>query len=160
MCLYDQCRMRILHSEPRLNPTSPLTTCFVRRIAVPGMVFLLVLAANSGAFAAHCGGFPKGWKSAETQAANTLSDVLNVAGSERPTAPSPAPCKCVGASCHPAAPSPAPERGGVSTVQIRAILDHPPLVKSDRAVSEFPETVNSTLRYQVVFGVLRPPCGV
>ena len=160
MCLYDQYRIRILRSESRLNSTSSLTTCFVRRIAVSGMVLLLVLAANTGALAAQCGGFPKGWKSAETQAVSSLSDVLNVAGSERPTAPSPVPCKCIGASCHPAAPSPAPERGGVSTVQIRAILDHAPLVKSDRSVPEFPQTVNSMLRYEVVLGVLRPPCGV
>ncbi len=160
MCLYDQLRIRILHSESRLNHTSSLTTCFVRRIAVSGMVLLLVLVANTGAFAAQCGGFPKGWKSAETQSASTLSHVLSLAGSEQPTAPSPAPCKCTGASCSPAAPSPAPERGAVPTVQIRSILDHAPLVKADRSVSEFPQTVHSTLRYDVVFGVLRPPCGV
>ena len=129
-------------------------------MAVSGMVFLLVLAANTGAFAAHCGGFPKGWKSAETQSDNTLSDVVSLVGSEQPTAPSPVPCKCIGASCHPAAPSPAPERGVVSQVQIRAILDRTPLVKSDRSAPEFPQTVNSMLRYEVVFGVLRPPCGV
>ena len=143
-----------------MSHPSSLTTCFVRRIAVSGMVFVLALAANSGAFAAHCGGFPKGWKPAESQAVSTLSHVLSLTGSERPTAPSPAPCQCTGASCSPAAPSPAPERGVVTTIQLRAILDLSPLVKSDRSVPEFPQTVYSTLRYEVVFGVLRPPCGV
>lgn len=143
-----------------MKPNSQMTINFVRRLAVLGVVFLLGLSANSGLFAAQCGGLPKGWKPAEIQAVTTDSDVTDIGNSQRPTAPAPAPCKCTGASCSPAAPSPAPERGVVSVVQVEAILGRSPIVKSVRATSEFSNAVNSTLRYEVVLGVFRPPCGI
>ena len=129
---------------------------FVRRLAVSGTVFLLVLAAHSGVFAAQCGGLPKGWKPAEMQASSTPADAVP----QQPASPVPAPCQCRGASCHPAAPSPAPERGVVSSVSIEAILDRTPSLKPVRSASGFPATVNSMLRYEVVLGLFRPPCGV
>ena len=132
---------------------------FVRRLAVSGTVFLMLLVAQSGVFAAQCGGLPKGWKPAEMQAGHTLADAMSLASPQRPAAPAPTPCQCFGASCHPAAPSPAPERGVVS-VQIEAILDRTPSLKTVRSASKFPAAVNSMLRYEVVLGVFRPPCGV
>ena len=152
--------VRLLRSEFRLNPSLHTTMNFVRRLAVSGMVFLLGLAANSGVFAAQCGGLPKGWKPAETQASSTPVDVMNFAGAERPASPAPAPCQCRGASCHPAAPAPAPERGVVLSVSIDAMLDRSMCREPVRISPEFPATVNSMLRYEVVLGVFRPPCGV
>ena len=133
---------------------------FVRRLAVSAGVFLLVLVAHSGVFAAQCGGLPKGWKPAEMQADSAAVDVTDLGSSPQPTTPAPAPCRCSGASCHPAAPSPAPERGVVASASIEAILDRSPSLKPVRSVSEFPAAVNSMLRYEVVLGLFRPPCGV
>ena len=151
---------RPLRSEFPLNPLPRQTMNFVRRIAVSGAVFLWVLAIHSGVFAAQCGGLPKGWKPAESQVGNSSAEVLHLGQSDRPAAPMPAPCQCTGASCQPAAPSPAPERGVVWSVSADAFLDRPTRLKSVRSASEFPASVNSTLRYEVVLGVFRPPCGV
>ena len=143
-----------------LPPVPHITMRFVHRMAVMGVVCLLVLAVQSGAFAAQCGGLPKGWKPAQTQADSTLSNWVSLAESERPTAPTPMPCQCRGASCLPASPAPAPERGVVLSLQIDAMLDRSMCREPVRVSPEFPAAVNSMLRYEVVLGVFRPPCGV
>lgn len=141
--------------------TSPVTNV-VRRIAVPGIVFLLVLAANSGLFAAQCGGFPKGWKPAggPTETAQKLAEtpVDQLAKTTLPAAPARS-CHCEGSKCAPAAPPSAPDQRVTSSVSMDAHF----LATSgaDRAVvsPEFPASVNSQIRYEVVLGLLRPPCG-
>lgn len=143
-----------------MPPLPHMPMRFVRRMAVPGMVCLLILATHSGAFAAQCGGLPKGWKPAQPQVDTTLSNWVSLPESERPAVPTPKPCQCRGASCHPAAPSPAPERGVVLSLQIDAKLDRLMCREPVRVSPEFPAAVNSMLRFEVVLGVFRPPCGV
>lgn len=145
--------------------TSPVTNV-VRRIAVPGIVFLLVLAANSGVFAAQCGGFPKGWKPSEVKSesahadlADTKTPLNQLAKTSNHRAPAPASCRCEGSKCAPAAPAPLPDQRVLTGVQYDAVYEAQ--TGADRAAlsPEFPASVNSQIRYEVVLGVFRPPCG-
>lgn len=141
--------------------TSPVTNV-VRRVAVPGIVFLLVLAANSGLFAAQCGGFPKGWKPVgfenETVQLLTETPVERLSKPTTPAAPARS-CHCEGSKCAPAAPPSAPDRSVTWSVSTDAHFVG--ASAADRAVvsPEFPAAVNSQIRYEVVLGLLRPPCG-
>ena len=141
--------------------TSPVTNV-VRRIAVPGIVFFLVLAANSGLFAAQCGGFPKGWKPAgvesETAQALTETPVERLSKSTAPAAPARS-CHCEGSKCAPAAPPSAPDQRVASSVSTDAHFVGASAADCTVMSPEFPAAVNSKIRYEVVLGLLRPPCG-
>lgn len=141
-------------------------TNVVRRIAVPGMVFLLVLAANSGLFAAQCGGFPKGWKPAEVKSesahaetAHTETPLSRLTKTSDHWGPVPSSCRCEGSKCSPAAPARIPDQRVLTGVQYDAVYEAQ--AGADRPVlsPEFPASVNSQIRYEVVLGVFRPPCG-
>lgn len=127
-------------------------------MAVSGIVLLFMIASSSQIHAAQCGGLPKGWLPTITEIPAERM-VIPLGGESAPDAPR-APCKCTGTSCSPAAPTPGPDHrvsGGISRdadfVQTR---DFPLFMNQ----SEYPDATDVGLRYEVVWGFLRPPCGV
>ena len=152
--------MEPLRSEYEVPSLSPIAMKFARRLAVWGAVCLLVLASGGSVFAAQCGGFPKGWHTSSGPA-NTVD--FSVSGSKLPNAPAhplPAPCQCRGLSCSPAAPVQAPDQRVVTGQMNDGILVRTIGFQRSPSDVEFPDAVTALLRYEVVLGVLRPPCGV
>ena len=134
------------------------TTNIVHRLAVSGIVFLLMIASSSHIDAAQCGGLPKGWLPANSPV--TAERIVIPIGLESAPDSPRAPCKCTGTSCSPAAPTPGPDHrlGSVSSRDADLGPVRIPLLRMRQ--SEFPDTVVAELRYEVVLGILRPPCGV
>ena len=142
----------------QMNAFPRTTTNIVHRMAVSGIVFLFIIASSSHLHAAQCGGFPKGWLPANAPVtAERL--MVPLGGESAPVVPR-APCKCTGTSCSPAAPTPGPDHrlGSVSSRDADWGPVQIPLLRISQ--SEFPDTVVAGLRYEVVLGILRPPCGV
>ena len=149
-----------LRSGLALNTFSHTAMKLARRIAVMGMVCLFILAANGSLFAAQCGGLPKGWHAATDSADRVEFSLSDVRLPSSPSAPRPAPCRCIGSSCSPAVPSPAPDqRVTTGSVSDGILVQTASLGRSPSPV-EFPNAVTASLRFEVVLGVFRPPCGV
>ena len=144
--------MNQMHTLPRTM------TIIVHRIAVLGIVFLLTIAFSSHIHASQCGGFPKGWLPAN-ELATSDPIVIPLDGESAPDVPR-APCKCTGTSCSPAAPTPAPDHrvsGGSSRdADGEQSRDFPLLLNQ----TEYSDATNVGLRYEVILGILRPPCDV
>lgn len=144
--------MNQMHTLPRTS------TNIVYRMAVSGIVFLLMIASSSHIHAAQCGGLPKGWLPANAEIPEERI-VIPLGHESAPDVPRD-PCKCTGTSCSPAAPTPGPDHrlGSVSSRDADLGPVRIPLLRMRQ--SEYPDTVVAGLRHEVVLGILRPPCGV
>ena len=143
----------------QMNAFPRTSTNIVHRIAVSGIVLLLMITSSSQIHAAQCGGLPKGWLSANSEIP-TDRIVIPIGHESAPDVPPRAPCKCTGTSCSPAAPTPGPDHrvsgAGFRDADLGQTREFPLLINQ----SESPDCTDVGLRYVVVFGIFRPPCGV
>lgn len=137
--------------------TSPRTmTNIVHRMAVSGIVFLFIIVFSTPIHAAHCGGFPKGWLPANAEIP-TERIVIPIGHQSAPDVPR-APCKCTGNSCSPATPTPAPDHRVSGESSRDADWAQSRFFPRNIKQFEYPDATDVGLRYEVVLGILRPPC--
>lgn len=150
-----------------MSPILQLVTTVVHRSAVWGIVFAFILATQSSLFAAQCGGLPKDWKANPVPLAGPPTPLLNapVYGvfPSQPRMPDPerrVPCRCTGTSCSPAAPTPVPDQRVMSGQSQEASVERFAQMRQPPSVLVYSQDVQGVRRYEVVLGLLRPPCGV